>query len=44
VDDSNASIAALPQRLFLDSSTLQTLLDYGGTVFEGEQPPSGSRA
>jgi hypothetical protein len=36
--------AALPGRLFLDSSTLQTLLDYGGTVFEGERPPPWSRA
>lgn len=35
---------ALPRRLFLDSSTLQTLLDYGETVFEGEAPPPGSRA
>jgi hypothetical protein len=39
-----ARFAALPRRLFLDSSTLQTLLDYGGTVFEGEQPPTRSRA
>jgi hypothetical protein len=33
-----------PQRVFLDSSTLQTLLDYGGAVFEGEEPPPDSRA
>jgi hypothetical protein len=36
--------AALPGRLFLDSSTLQTLLDYGVTIFEGERPPPRSRA
>jgi hypothetical protein len=34
----------LPRRLFLDSSTLQTLRDYGGTIFEGEEPPASSRA
>jgi hypothetical protein len=44
VDDPDASFAALPQRLFLDSSTLQTLLDYDGTIFEGERPPPPSRA
>ena len=38
------SFAALPRRLFLDSSTLQTLLDYGETVFEGVEPPRGDRA
>jgi hypothetical protein len=35
---------ALPRRVFLDSSTLQTMLDYGGTVFEGEEPPPASSA
>jgi hypothetical protein len=40
----DARFAALPRRLFLDSSTLQTLIDYGGTAFEGEQPPPRSRA
>jgi hypothetical protein len=42
--DPLARFDALPQRVFLDSSTLQTLLDYGGAVFEGEEPPPGSRA
>jgi hypothetical protein len=35
---------ALPRRLFVDSSTLQAMLDCGGAVFEGEEPPAGSRA
>ncbi len=39
-----APFDALPRRVFLDSSTLQTLLDDGGTIFEGEEPPQGSRA
>jgi hypothetical protein len=39
-----AGFYALPRRVFLDSFTLQTLLDYGGTVFDGEEPPPGSRA
>jgi hypothetical protein len=43
-DDTVARFEALPRRLFLDSSTLQTMLDYGGPVFEGEEPPPGSRA
>jgi hypothetical protein len=38
------SFETLPTRVFLDSSTLQTLIDYGGVVFEGERPESGSRA
>jgi hypothetical protein len=42
--DAQAQFDALPRRVFLDSSTLQTLLDYGGEVFEGEEPPPGSRA
>jgi hypothetical protein len=42
--DPRARFDALPRRVFLDSSTLQTMLDYGGTVFEGEEPPAGSRA
>jgi hypothetical protein len=42
--DPLAQFDALPRRVFLDSSTLQTLLDYGGAVFEGEEPPPGSRA
>lgn len=43
-NDSATRFDALPRRLFLDSSTLQTLLDNGATIFEGEQPPRGSRA
>lgn len=42
--DSLDSFTGLPNRLFLDSSTLQTLLDYGETVFEGVQPPRSDRA
>jgi hypothetical protein len=34
----------LPRRVFLDSSTLQTLLKFGTTIFECEPPPRGSRA
>lgn len=34
---------ALPRRLFLDSSTLQTLLAYGGQIFEGDELLSGDR-
>jgi hypothetical protein len=36
--------SALPRRLFLDSSTLQTLLDYGGSIFEGEDVRQHDRA
>jgi hypothetical protein len=36
--------AALPTRLFLDSSTLQTLLDYEEFVFENVAPPEEDRA
>jgi len=42
--DPVARFSALPRRLFLDSSTLQTLRVHGGTVFEGETPAPGSRA
>lgn len=38
------AFAALPRRLFLDTSTLQTLMDYGETVFEGIEPPLSDRA
>ena len=31
-----SSFADLPQRLFLDSSTLQTMHDYGGYLYENE--------
>jgi hypothetical protein len=36
--------AALPRRLFLDSSTLQTLLDYGEFIWENVEAPPGDRA
>ena len=36
--------AALPTRLLLDSSTLQTLLGYGEFVFENVAPPPADRA
>jgi hypothetical protein len=32
----------LPRRIFLDSSTLQTLQSYGGVVFENEHPPAAA--
>jgi hypothetical protein len=35
--------ARLPRRLFLDSSTLQTLLRYGEYVWENVEPPAGDR-
>ena len=34
---------ALPTRVFLDSSTLQTLLDYGEFVWENVEPDPGNR-
>jgi hypothetical protein len=36
--------AALPRRLFLDSSTLQTILRYGEYIWENVEPPFGDRA
>jgi hypothetical protein len=42
--DALARFEAVPRRLFLDSSTVQTLGDYGGPVFEGEMPEPTSRA
>jgi hypothetical protein len=36
--------AALPTRLFLDSSTLQTVLNYGEFIWENVEPPLGDRA
>jgi hypothetical protein len=42
--DAVERFAALPRRLFLDSSTLQTLLDYGEFVWENVEPPPGDRA
>jgi hypothetical protein len=43
-DDPLESFAALPKRLFLDSSTLQTILRYGEFIFENVDPPPGDRA
>jgi hypothetical protein len=40
IEDSLDRFARLPTRLFLDSSTLQTLLDFGGPIFEGEDVPA----
>ncbi len=34
---------SIPTRIFLDSSTLQTIQDYGGIVFEGEEIPQTDR-
>ena len=34
---------SLPRRVFLDSSTLQTLQDYGGFIWEGEPIPDNDR-
>jgi hypothetical protein len=33
----------LPQRIFLDSCTAQTLRDYDGYIYEGEPIPAGNR-
>jgi hypothetical protein len=43
-DDAVAHFEALPRRVFLDSSTVQTLFNYGEAVFEGQTPPPGDRA
>jgi hypothetical protein len=40
VSDPLATFASVPHRLYLDSNTLQTLLDFGPTIFEGEPPPA----
>ena len=37
------SFNALPQRIFLDSSTLQALQDYGELIYENIEPPPGDR-
>jgi hypothetical protein len=42
-DGSVRDFDELPRRLFLDSSTLQALNDYGSFVFENEQPPPDNR-
>lgn len=43
-DDPVARFDALPRRLFLDSSTLQTLMGYGEFVWENVEPPPRDRA
>jgi hypothetical protein len=42
--DAPDRFAALPRRLFLDSSALQTLLDYGEFIFDNVEPSPGDRA
>jgi hypothetical protein len=36
--------AVLPRRLFLDSSTLQTIMGYGEFIWENVEPSHGDRA
>ena len=43
-DDALDRFDALPKRLFLDSSTLQTILGAGEFIFENVVPPPGDRA
>jgi hypothetical protein len=43
-EDATERFEALPRRVFLDSSTVQTLFRYGEAVFEGQAPPLGDRA
>src|SRR5438552_6480177 len=35
-DDVVRAWLSLPRRIYLDTSTLQTLYDFGGEIFEGE--------
>jgi hypothetical protein len=44
LSDPVEAFAALPRRLFLDSSTLQNLLNYGEFVWENVEPPPNDRA
>ncbi len=41
--DEGSALAALPGRLFLDSSTLQTLQQYGEYIYDGGEIPPGDR-
>jgi hypothetical protein len=41
--DAFAAFGALPRRVFLDSSTLQTLSGYGSFIWEGEAPAPTAR-
>lgn len=43
-NDTVAVFAALPTRIYLDTSTLQALFDYGGLIWENEEPALSSRA
>jgi hypothetical protein len=41
-DDTVEAWLSLPRRIYLDTSTLQKLYDFGGEIFEGEPfEPSG---
>jgi hypothetical protein len=42
--DAVSEFAALPTRLFLDSSTLQAILRYGEFIWENVEPEPGDRA
>jgi hypothetical protein len=44
LSDPVEAFAALPRRLFLDSSTLQNLLNYGEFIWENVEPPLNDRA
>jgi hypothetical protein len=39
----NTPFESLPRRIFLDSSTAQTLRDYGAYIFDGETIPDSDR-
>src|SRR5437868_14660316 len=39
-----ARFTDVPRRLFLDSSTLQTIMGYGEFIWENVEPPLGDRA
>lgn len=41
--DTVRAFAALPRRVFLDSTVLQTLLEYGGCIWEGEEVAAQDR-
>ena len=42
--DGFALWTALPRRLYLDTSTLQTIHDFGGSIFDGEPFETVGRA
>jgi hypothetical protein len=43
-DDPVRAWLSLPRRIYLDTSTLQNLYDFGGEIFEGEPFEPGDRA